>query len=279
MQKDATVPEAQRDELKNLLAEIPLDTDLRARGIDEATIAKCEAVIQAACDAQRADRKPAGPRMQPAEGSVEETRMVAASVKAGNAVADATAAYGGLAGSSSPVAEVLEGKRVSLWILEGLRNKTWTAPRVSIISRALVELTSKSFRAKDIVPTNIYNKIWERGRIHLSQILANLLKKIGVIPTGDVPTLGASTSSAAGHKPCKSKQSALSGDIAGKLRRHIRPRLDVLADLGYVERDAESNPKYLPTDLGRDVMNGWPEWDADPTDTRGGGRAPPKPSS
>ena len=279
MQKGTTGTEAKCDELKDLLAEIPLDTDLRARGIDEATIAKCEAVIQAGCDAQRTDRKPAGPRTQPAEGSVEETRMVAASAKAGTAVADAAAAYGGLAGSSSPVAEVLEGRRVSLWILEGLRGKAWTAPRASIISRALVDLTSKSFMAKDIVPATIFAKIWERGRVHLSPVLARLLKKTGLFPTGDVPTLGTSTSTAAGHKRRKSEQSKLSGDTAGKLRRHILPRLAVLADLGYVARDAKSNPKYLPTELGCEVMNGWPEWDADPTDTGGGGRARPKPSS
>jgi hypothetical protein len=150
---------------------------------------------------------------------------------------------------------------------------------VSILAKALAELGSKSSKVK-IVPAIVYETIWKLGRAHLSQSLSGLLKKTGLIPAdGGSTPVAPKSSSVVEPTRRKNARSKLTGDIASKFRRHVLPRLSVLADLGYVGRDSKSKPTYETTELGCEVMNGWPDWDADPTDAGSLGRARPKSAS
>ena len=183
-----------------------------------------------------------------ARESQEQTRLLR----------NALARPAGPASAAEPVPrQVLQVERSMLWSRESLFDGPQypRLPRPSIIGRGLYDLQHEAASVYEgSKPADIYTKISDRGRHHLSETASRYVTRYRAGETSDA---------------------------SGKMGIHLKPRFEALAKLTdrrpYAEQTGER--RYL-TGHGIAIFTDWPNWDALDDDLTGygpstSGPAPP----
>ena len=160
--------------------------------------------------------------------------------------------------AAEPVSrQVLQVERGMLWSRESLFDGPQypRLPRPSIIGRGLYDLQHEAASVYEgSKPADIYTKISDRGRHHLSETASRYVTRYRAGETSDA---------------------------SGKMGIHLKPRFEALAKLTdrrpYAEQTGER--RYL-TGHGIAIFTDWPNWDALDDDLTGygpsaSGPAPP----
>ena len=160
--------------------------------------------------------------------------------------------------AAEPVSrQVLQMERSMLWSRESLFDGPQypRLPRPSIIGRGLYDLQHEAASVYEgSKPADIYTKISDRGRHHLSETASRYVTRYRAGETSDA---------------------------SGKMGIHLKPRFEALAKLTdrrpYAEQTGER--RYL-TGHGIAIFTDWPNWDALDDDLTGygpstSGPAPP----